>query len=254
MNRTTALLCILLSTHVVRDSKFYSFTSLSSRNRIEMEMKTNSIGSSSASETTSNCIRWLNKIKNFSIHFASFSVPLFIPQINKLLNWSSFRFAFFLRNFIRKIEDESIHECRHKTLVLRQSRRAAQQKRGNFIFFFDGILYDFPESSQWERLTLFGWREERKEWELLGDEGVRGGMMTIKMSSRSLCCKRHKMKSSIHWTEHQVLFEADVVFRAPCERSRRLFRMEKANEASREDGWESPCSSPSSEASELISS
>lgn len=92
-----------------------------------------------------NCIRWLEKIKNFH------------RRIDKLLNWSS---SFAGGN--TKSEAFSSFSC---------------TSGGNFIsFFLTEILYDFPCT-----LTLrCGWR------------------LTIKMSSRSLCCKRQKMKSFIH--------------------------------------------------------
>lgn len=139
------------------------------------EEETNNSISFSGRETSS-CIRWLHQIKNFSVSF---------PPIDKLLNWS---FVFSSK----KNWEKSIHKYCHKTLPMYS---ISIQKSGNFIFSFDEILYDFPAFLTIKASHTFNGTEKESEWE----------EMTIKMSSKSLCCKRHKMKSSIEWTNIKCL-------------------------------------------------
>lgn len=54
--------------------------------------------------------------------------------------------------------------------------------------------------------------------------------MTIKMSSRSLCCRRRKMKSFIHWMERQVSFEAATVPARDSSASQKLFSFPERGE------------------------
>lgn len=93
------------------------------------------------------------------------------------------------------------------SIVYTRDSRAFRKSRRKFYFPFffvsrasDEILHDF--SCFFEcvpRQALYFQRKMSR----------RG--MTIKMSSRSLCCRRRKMKSFIHWMERQVSFEASTV-------------------------------------------
>lgn len=104
----------------------------------------------------------------------------FLP-IDKLLNWSIFSF-FYQVKWREKLMNIVIR-------VFSPTKKARKKAKILFSLVFDEFFYDFAAFLSLKASHTFSVREG----------------MTIKMSSRSLYCKRHKMKSSIHWTNIKCL-------------------------------------------------